>query len=396
MHPHAVIGAVPKHPVVSREGLRKAPTSVPSVADGAHTLWTRSGRSAIVLALRASGIGGGMPVLVPDYYCPTMIAPVELVGAQPVFYPLTARGEPDLEALRRIAVPQGAALLAAHFFGLPISMRGVREFCDQRQLTLIEDCAHAFFGERDGVPVGSVGDYAIASLPKFFPVLEGGLLASRKPAPAVALPAASARAEIKGLWNIAETAAGYRRLPLLGGAVRLAAKLLSVARRETGDDVDAAPGRPPPQAVRAEALADPLLAPARLRRVERWLVDHTQRARLVDNRRRNYLRLAERFAAVRGCRVLFPSLEAGAVPYVLPLHVAAAESVYPVLRTAGLPVFRWDRYWPGSPSAAGLGALDWGHHVIQISCHQDLTSANVDTMAQQIEAAIRQAQHSGA
>ena len=108
MHPHAIIGAVPKHPVVSREGLRKAPTSVPSVADGAHTLWTRSGRSAIVLALRASGIGGGMPVLVPDYYCPTMIAPVELVGAAVTLVALVGANATTRAAPRGYRVPAPA------------------------------------------------------------------------------------------------------------------------------------------------------------------------------------------------------------------------------------------------------------------------------------------------
>src|SRR6185295_18524163 len=54
----------------------------------------------------------------------------------------------------------------------------LRSFCDGRRIALIEDCAHAFFGASDGRPVGHWGNVAIASLTKFFPVPEGGMLVS--------------------------------------------------------------------------------------------------------------------------------------------------------------------------------------------------------------------------
>ena len=43
---------------------------------------------------------------------------------------------------------------------------------------MLEDCAHAFFGEYENRPLGSFGDYAIASTMKFFPTSEGGCLVS--------------------------------------------------------------------------------------------------------------------------------------------------------------------------------------------------------------------------
>ncbi|MGH8263266.1 MAG: hypothetical protein ACRET4_07290, partial [Steroidobacteraceae bacterium] len=131
------------------------------------------------------------------------------------------------------------------------------------------------------------------------------------------------------------------------------------------------------------------LTAAPLTCVERWVWAHCNAERLVANRRRNYRRLAQHLASMSGGTVLFPAIAEGAVPYVLPFHVPDAERVYPRLRVARLPVFRWDRFWPGSPSAEGAGALDWGHRVIQVSCHQDLTDADVDVMAEQIAQALR-------
>ncbi|MBK9574239.1 MAG: DegT/DnrJ/EryC1/StrS family aminotransferase [Rhodoferax sp.] len=53
---------------------------------------------------------------------------------------------------------------------------------------MIEDCAHCFFGQAGERPIGAWGDFATASLTKFFPVPEGGLLASSsRPLPGLAL-----------------------------------------------------------------------------------------------------------------------------------------------------------------------------------------------------------------
>src|SRR5690349_21294936 len=133
---------------------------------------------AIALALRALQIRPGDKVLVPTYHCPTMIAPVVQCGAQPMFYPVTASGDVDLKWLQRTTLAGARALLATHYFGIPQPMSGLRAFCDAQRIALIEDCAHAFFGVSEGVPLGSLGDMAIASLPKFFPVSEGGLIVS--------------------------------------------------------------------------------------------------------------------------------------------------------------------------------------------------------------------------
>ncbi|MGH8262337.1 MAG: DegT/DnrJ/EryC1/StrS family aminotransferase, partial [Steroidobacteraceae bacterium] len=225
---------VPRHPVASPESLRSTKASIPSVADGGRFLLTRSGRSAIAMALRAAGLVAGDRVLVPDYYCPTMIAPVEAVGAKPVFYPLTARGAPDLEWLDHSEQGRGGALLAAHFFGLPITMQPLRRFCDQRGLVLIEDCAHAYFGSHEGVAVGATGDYAIASLPKFHAVPEGGLLVYREGSELAGFPAGKARASaIAAAWHILEHSAEHHRLPVLGGPVRWLSRQRSRAQLRT-------------------------------------------------------------------------------------------------------------------------------------------------------------------
>ena len=92
----------------------------------------------------------------------------------PFFYPLDGNGAPRLDWIRQQNLQGVRAILVAHFFGLPQPLAAIRQWCDQRGIRLIEDCAHALFGRSDGKAIGSWGDVAIGSLTKFHPVPEGG------------------------------------------------------------------------------------------------------------------------------------------------------------------------------------------------------------------------------
>jgi dTDP-4-amino-4,6-dideoxygalactose transaminase len=47
-------------------------------------------------------------------------------------------------------------------------------------IPILEDCAYAVGSRLEGADVGRYGDFAIYSLPKFYPVEKGGLLVSRE------------------------------------------------------------------------------------------------------------------------------------------------------------------------------------------------------------------------
>ena len=155
----------------------------PASSISRNVVFTSSGRAAIALALRDLGIRPGDRVLVPTYHCPTMIAPVAAAGATPLFFPLDEKGTPRIAELAKWDLSRVRAMIAAHYFGLPQPMARIRQFCDDRGIALIEDCAHAMFGEADGKPIGAHGHYAIASLTKFLPTVDGGCLVyGRSPA----------------------------------------------------------------------------------------------------------------------------------------------------------------------------------------------------------------------
>jgi hypothetical protein len=373
---------IPRLPVFSPAAVSGLSAgSVPSVLDGRDFVLTTSGRAAIFLALRALHIGPGCSVLVPSYHCPTMVSPVVQVGAQPVFYGIDDEGLPRLAAIDLARAAPARAMLAAHWFGLPLDLTRVSAWCQERGIALIEDCAHAFFGERDGHVVGGVGTFSIASLTKFFPVPEGGcLVGDRQMLAAVRLRPAGAGVELRRVLDVIEIASRYGRLGWSGPAwhtlFALKAGLQSLRR-----------GRDAVAATASSAATDapePLDEAARLRRPARvveWIVQRADRQTQVEARRRNYASLAARLGGLRGGRPLRPELPRSACPYVFPFDVDDAEPVYAGLRAAGVPVFRWDRRWPGTPTAADDAGSRWATHVLQLGCHQDISPSEIEQMA---------------
>ena len=153
---------------------------VKSLLDLQSVYAVTSGRAAFYLALKAQEIGKGDEVLVPAYHCPSFIEPVEFVGATPIFFDITAELEIDLEDIKKKLTDKTKAILIPHFFGLRQDIKRLKQHCGlPDSVSIIEDCAHAFFLNYLDVANDMQGDYVIGSLIKFFPVYEGGVLASK-------------------------------------------------------------------------------------------------------------------------------------------------------------------------------------------------------------------------
>jgi hypothetical protein len=77
----------------------------------------------------------------------------------------------------RVLSEHTRAVLVIHEFGVPHpDLMSLRELADDREIPLVEDCAHTLDSWQEGALVGTVGDYVICSFPKVFPVAFGGAL----------------------------------------------------------------------------------------------------------------------------------------------------------------------------------------------------------------------------
>jgi perosamine synthetase len=383
---------IPRLPVFgwpALRGAKHAHTPCLLTLPGVH--YSTSGRASILLALEALNVGPGDAVLLPTYHCPTMISPAIERDARPVFYPIDARGKPDLAWLSQQDLQQVRVMLVPHYFGLPQPMATIKAWCQERGIALIEDCAHALFGRADGQAIGSWGDAAIGSLTKFLPVPEGGCLVLNPKAAAPRLTPPSASTKAKAWLDVLHVGAAQKRLT---GLNHLISGSLAGLRWLRGGPalVPEAPVAhyPPPEidllneAPGSDYVLDAALAHRELTPLARQMAQSLPRERIVAQRRKHYEYLRQQTSGQPGLRPLFAQLPADCAPYVFPLWADHPDPGYTELRRAGMPVFRWDRVWPGVPQLPGDQGLRWSHHVLQIACHQDLTASELETLLQAV------------
>jgi dTDP-4-amino-4,6-dideoxygalactose transaminase len=149
-----------------------------------HAVAVSSGTAALHLAMLAAGIGPGDEVIVPAFTFVASAAAVRYTGAEPVLCDVHGARDFNIDpedAARRIT-PRTRAIVAVHMGGYPADVLALRELCDARGLTLIEDCAEAIGarvqdgGERQVGTVGELGCFSFFSK-KQLCVGEGGMVA---------------------------------------------------------------------------------------------------------------------------------------------------------------------------------------------------------------------------
>jgi dTDP-4-amino-4,6-dideoxygalactose transaminase len=124
-----------------------------------HAIGTGNGLDAIVLALRACGIGHGDEVIVPAHtFIATWLA-VSQVGAMPVPVepdPATMNMNPALVAA--MIGPNTKAIVAVHLYGQPADLDPLLVLARAHGLRLIEDAAQAHGARYRGRRIGAHGD----------------------------------------------------------------------------------------------------------------------------------------------------------------------------------------------------------------------------------------------
>ncbi len=124
-----------------------------------------NGTDALVLALRACGIGQGDEVIT---VANTFIATVEaiaMVGATPVFVDIDPETYVmDWRQIEGVITPRTRAIMPVHLFGYPAEMGPIMEIARAHGLRVIEDASQAHGATVDGKRVGGIGDIGCFSL----------------------------------------------------------------------------------------------------------------------------------------------------------------------------------------------------------------------------------------
>jgi hypothetical protein len=135
--------------------------------DAALGVGVASGTDALVLALRALGIGPGDEVITVANAGVPPVAAIRAAGATPRFvdvHPDTLLLDPG--GLERACSERTRCILPVHLYGHPVEMDAILDFARSRGLRVVEDCAQAHGARHRGKPVGGFGEIGCFS---FYP-----------------------------------------------------------------------------------------------------------------------------------------------------------------------------------------------------------------------------------
>jgi dTDP-4-amino-4,6-dideoxygalactose transaminase len=123
-----------------------------------------SGTDALVLSLRALGIGPGEEVITAPNSFIASAGCVALVGAKPVFVDVREDYNLNPDLIEMAVTPRTKAILPVHLTGRPAEMDPIMEIARRHNLHVIEDAAQAVLAEYKGRRVGSFGQVGCFSL----------------------------------------------------------------------------------------------------------------------------------------------------------------------------------------------------------------------------------------
>jgi dTDP-4-amino-4,6-dideoxygalactose transaminase len=139
-----------------------------------HAIACANGTDALLLVLRAWGVGPGDAVFVPAFTFAASAEVVALAGASPVFVDVRAdtfnMDPASLEAAIALVKRDGRltpkVVMPVDLFGQPADYRALAPIAAREGLKLFCDTAQGFGGLLDGKRAGAIGDAAATS---FFP-----------------------------------------------------------------------------------------------------------------------------------------------------------------------------------------------------------------------------------
>jgi len=142
-------------------------TEVADYLGSRHAVGVNSGTDALVIGLRALGIGPGDEVITSTFSFFATAESISAVGATPVFVDVSERSyNIDHAALDAAVTERTKAILPVHLYGLPADMDEIMNVARKHGLHVLEDCAQSFGARHSGRHTGTIGAIGAYS---FFP-----------------------------------------------------------------------------------------------------------------------------------------------------------------------------------------------------------------------------------
>ncbi len=147
--------------------VKELESKVAHMSGVAHGIGVASGTDALLLALRAVGVGAGDEVITTTFSFFATAGVISRLGATPVFVDI----EPDSynidpTKIEDAITPKTKAIVPVHLYGQIADMDAINEIAHRHNLKVVEDAAQAIGAQYKNRPAGSFGDLACYS---FYP-----------------------------------------------------------------------------------------------------------------------------------------------------------------------------------------------------------------------------------
>lgn len=324
---------------------------------------------AIFIARRAL-FPDSFDVWLPAYFCNQSTAPLRLAGAAIRFYPVTELGEPDWHGINQMiangATPGGIFFLVHNFGFKNNELEAAKEFCQQQNCWLIEDCAHCL-APQDGI--GETGDFRLFSPHKTLASPDGAVTICRDKALFEALTAARG-----SLCDEAPSASNWRIKRLI--QTTLPEFIIDKLNKS----------RPLPDFLQDPDYHEPL-EQARMSATARRMLSLKIDIETISARRRENAEILWRTLAGKiKCEPLYP-LDQSPAPYRLALYFDDAEQgekAFKLFQQAGLPVDSWPDLAPEHQTDPEIfaNAVALRRQVVCLPVHQSL---NPDELSKRLQ-----------
>ena len=147
--------------------------------DVKHVFGVANGTDALIIGLKAMGVGDGDEVIMPSHTYIASAASVHLVGGKVILCECSEDGMMDAEDIKHRISNKTRAIMPVHINGRTCSMDRISEIAHENNLLIVEDAAQGFGSKYKGKSAGTFGSFGTIS---FYPAKllgclgDGGLI----------------------------------------------------------------------------------------------------------------------------------------------------------------------------------------------------------------------------
>lgn len=151
---------------IQQKDCRDFEAALASFTGAKHALGVANGTDAIIIGLKAAGIGPGDEVILPSHTYIATAAAVHMVGGTPVLAECGADHMLDPDDIAHRVTSRTRAIMPVHINGRTCDMQAIGAVAKAHGLMIVEDAAQGLGSRFDGRSAGTFGEFGTIS---FYP-----------------------------------------------------------------------------------------------------------------------------------------------------------------------------------------------------------------------------------